>query len=135
MTSLNRAKIIAAFLAVFIAGGVSGWFLSLRWGERQHYNSRPPQPEDFRQSVRDKYQRRLNLTPEQMLKVQPILDERFEALDTIHAEALQRIEQTCKHTLNRIADELTPEQQSQLEQMEKERREFRPRRFKGKPPG
>src|SRR5437870_473809 len=59
---------------------------------------------------------RLNLTPEQKAKVQPILDQAKPKIAAIHQEAMQKMKAVMDETMAQLRPLLTPEQQKQLDE-------------------
>jgi Spy/CpxP family protein refolding chaperone len=67
---------------------------------------------------------RLDLTREQVDKLQPVFDETARELRTIHSRAIRDSDEVICKAHQRIAAELTPEQKKKLEDFEQERREW-----------
>lgn len=65
---------------------------------------------------------RLNLTPEQKTKIQPILDEAKPKMEAIHREAMQKTKSLMGETTAKIRPMLTPEQQKTLDEAKNDRR-------------
>ena len=74
---------------------------------------------------------KLNLTPEQKAKVQPILDQAKPKIAAIHQEAMQKMKTVMDEAMAQLRPMLTPEQQKQLDDMRSERRERRQAREGG----
>ncbi len=72
---MNRAlqwKLIAGFLLVFLAGGVTGAFVGA--AHARHFFFMAPRPAVISERMRERLQRELSLTPEQVAKISPMLD-------------------------------------------------------------
>ena len=65
---------------------------------------------------------RLNLTPEQKTKVQPILDEAKPKMEAIHKEAMEKTKSLMDDAMAKIRPLLTPEQQKTLDEAKNDRR-------------
>ena len=65
---------------------------------------------------------RLNLTPDQKTKIQPILDEAKPKMEAIHREAMQKTKSLMEDTTAKIRPMLTPEQQKTLDEAKNDRR-------------
>jgi len=65
---------------------------------------------------------RLNLTPEQKTKVQPIIDETSPQIQIIRRDAEQKIKALVDNAMAQIRPILTPEQQKILDESEHQRR-------------
>jgi Spy/CpxP family protein refolding chaperone len=62
---------------------------------------------------------KLNLTPDQQTKVQPILDQAKPQIATIHQEAMQKMHTVMNNTLSQIRPMLNADQQKKLDAIEK----------------
>ncbi len=62
---------------------------------------------------------KLNLTSDQQVKVQPILDAAKPQIRTIHQEAMQKAKTVMDSTLSQIRPLLTPDQQKKLDAIQK----------------
>ena len=72
---MNRAlqwKLIAGFILVFIAGGISGAFLGGLYA--RHHFFAFHRPELIGGRMKERLRAELNLTPEQVAKISPIID-------------------------------------------------------------
>ncbi len=68
---------------------------------------------------------RLNLTPEQKAKVQPILDQARPQLQQIREEAAMKMRSVMDGTMGQIRPLLTAEQQAKLDEMQQQRENMR----------
>jgi Spy/CpxP family protein refolding chaperone len=62
---------------------------------------------------------KLNLTPDQQAKVQPILDAAKPQITAIHQEAMQKMHTVMNSTLSQIRPLLNADQQSKLDAIQK----------------
>ena len=62
---------------------------------------------------------KLNLTPDQQTKVQPIIDAAKPQLAAIHQEAMQKAKTVMDNTLSQIRPLLNPDQQKKLDAIQK----------------
>ena len=67
---------------------------------------------------------KLDLTPDQQTKVQPILDAAKPQIATIHQEAMQKMHTVMNDTLSQIRPLLTADQQTKLDAIEKARQDM-----------
>jgi Spy/CpxP family protein refolding chaperone len=74
---------------------------------------------------------RLNLTPDQQAKIDPILTAAESQIQTIHRDEVGRISHIMEGVKTQILPILTPEQQMELQKMEKEMEKQRDRMFPG----
>ena len=125
MTSALKWKLVAGFLLVFIAGIATGTFVSA-------LRSRPPAGQAFArhhslgERIAYRMQTRLNLTPAQRSRAGPIFDKAARELEQIRLETARHVHEILTEADRELAPELTPEQRTKLETMEKQRwRNFR----------
>ena len=72
---MNRSlqwKLIAGFILVFVAGGISGAFLGGLYARHHFFQLHHPQLIGAR--MKERLRAELNLTPEQVAKISPIID-------------------------------------------------------------
>jgi Spy/CpxP family protein refolding chaperone len=127
---MNRAlqwKLIAGFLLVFVAGGITGSFIGGSYA--QHHFFELHRPERISAQMKDRLRAELNLTPEQVAKISPIIDKTAAQLRVIRRETGQRVHQVMAETHQQMAVDLTDEQRQKLEQIEKRHREWRHHHF------
>lgn len=67
----------------------------------------------------------LNLTPEQQVKVQPIVDQTRPQIIAIHQEAMQKTKTVIDNAMSQIRPLLTSEQQNKLDGMKKAHEDMR----------
>jgi Spy/CpxP family protein refolding chaperone len=113
-----RAKVIAAVLAVFALGCVTGAALDSAYRLRAAGLSRSqPQREDFFGAL----QRNLNLDERQSSQVRAIIDETREGYRELRTEVRPRYDALRRDGRARIRALLTPEQQQKFDRMTAER--------------
>jgi len=86
---------------------------------------------DFSQRL----ERELDLTPEQMQRIDVILAESRAEGEALHAEMLPRVREQMERTRERIAEVLTPEQRERFEELHRRFRGRAERFFLGHRPG
>src|SRR3954462_5561716 len=69
--------------------------------------------------------KKLDLTPDQQTKVQPILDQAKPQMEAIHRDAMQKMKALHDSTMDQIRPLLTPEQQQKLDAMKQEHEKMR----------
>ena len=127
---MNRAlqwKLIAAFILVFVAGGISGAFLGGLYA--QHHFFAFHRPELIGGRMKERLRTELNLTPEQLAKISPIIDKTAAQLRDIRRETGRRVHETIAESHRQIAANLTDEQRQKLQQIEERHRHWRHHRF------
>ena len=127
---MNRAlqwKLIAGFILVFVAGGISGAFLGGLYARHHFFQLHHPQLIGAR--MKERLRAELNLTPEQVAKVSPIIDKAAVQLREVRRDSARRVHETIGEAHRQIAVNLTDEQRQKLQQIEERHRRWRHRRF------
>jgi Spy/CpxP family protein refolding chaperone len=125
---MTKQKIIFYLCAIFLAGGIAGG--AIAWTATATAAAEPPKPHgrpDFHKmcdKMRARLQERLELTPAQLQKIDPILQESAKEIQGIQERTLQQVEQVIKRSHAQIALELSDGQKVKLQAYEQERREF-----------
>jgi Spy/CpxP family protein refolding chaperone len=120
---MNRAlqwRLIAGFVLVFIAGGITGGFVGA--AHARHFFLRGPHRGFIKERMSERLQRELKLTPEQMTKISPMIDKASAQLEAIRTETAQRVHETMAQTHREMATVLTDEQREKLKQMHRRHR-------------
>jgi Spy/CpxP family protein refolding chaperone len=137
MTHLTKSKIILYLAIIFVAGGVTGAVIS--WAGAKQRPMGPPNPKAMYRRILGHLQSGLDLTPEQVRRLEPLLEKRVQEMEAIHSRTVQEIEALIRKSDQEmaVALELTPTQKSKLEEMEKKRQEVMRKRCgpPGPPPG
>jgi hypothetical protein len=118
MTNALKWKLAFACLLVFVAGVTTGELLSTLH-VRRHFLG-PPHSGEMGDRMREHLRRALDLTPEQAVKIAPIVDATSAKLEAIRVETAQRVRSAMEDSERQISPELTPDQQKKLHQMKLE---------------
>jgi Spy/CpxP family protein refolding chaperone len=127
---MNRAlqwKLIAGFILVFVAGGISGAFLGGLYARHHFFRLHHPQLIGAR--MKERLRADLNLTPEQIAKISPIIDKAAVQLREIRRDTARRVHETIGEAHRQMRVNLTDEQRQKLQQIEERHRRWRHRRF------
>ncbi len=133
---MNRAlqwKLIAAFILVFVAGGISGAFLGGSYA--RHHFFAFHRPELIGGRMKERLRTELNLTPEQVAKISPIIDKTTLQLRDIRRDTARRVHETIAEAHRQMATNLTDEQRQKLQQIQERHRSWRHHRFPHEFPG
>jgi Spy/CpxP family protein refolding chaperone len=128
---MNRAaqwKLIAAFLLVFVAGGITGAFIGGSYA--RHHFFELHHPERIGSRMKERLRAELNLTPEQLAKISPIIDKTTAQLREIRQDTTRRVHEIIADAHHQMAAQLTDEQRQKLTQIEERHRRWRHRRFR-----
>ena len=120
---LSRTTIALYVGLVFASGLVLGAF-----GEKLYTAStvaarQRPNPEEFRKRVITEYESRLKLTPEQVTKLNSIMDETRSRMEETRKSMRPAYQRIHEDQVQKIREMLTAEQQAEYEKMRKERDE------------
>ena len=127
---MNRAlqwKLIAGFLLVFVAGGITGAFVGGSYA--RHHFFELHRPERIGARMKDSLRAELNLTPDQVAKISPIIDNVDSQLRVIRRETGQRVHQVMAEAHRQMSANLTDEQRQKLQQIEERHRRLRHHHF------
>jgi Spy/CpxP family protein refolding chaperone len=127
---MNRAlqwKLIAGFLLVFVAGGITGAFVGGSYARYHFFELR--HPERIGGRMKDRLRIELNLTPEQLTKISPIIDKTTAQMRDIRRDTGRRVREIMTDAHGQMAGQLTDEQRQKLKQIEERHRRWRHHRF------
>ncbi len=122
MTASLKAKLIAGFVLAFLAGGAAGGYFGFqkapRW--RTDYGHHPHL---LTERLRDRVIGRLDLSPEQRTRIEPILDRASKQLQEIRVETGGRVRKIMAETNRALQPELTEAQRARLREIQETERE------------
>ena len=127
MNQALKWKLIAGFILVFVAGGISGAFLGGLYARHLFFGFH--HPEQIGARMKERLRTELNLTPEQVAKISPIIDKTAVQLRDIQRETGRRVHETMAETHRQMAANLTDEQRQKLQQIEERHRRWHHREF------
>jgi len=123
---MNRAlqwKFIVGFILVFIAGGITGAFLGGLYARHLFFEFHHPALIGAR--MKERLRTELNLTPEQVAKISPIIDKTAAQLQTVRQDTGRRVHEVITEAHQEMAANLTAEQRQKLQQIEERHRRWR----------
>jgi Spy/CpxP family protein refolding chaperone len=127
MNSALKWKLIAGFVLVFVAGGITGAALGGLYARHLFFEFHHPRLVGAR--MKERLRTELNLTPEQAAKVSPIVDKAAAQLQEVRRDTARRVRQIMAEAHQGIAVNLTDEQRQKLQQIEERHGRGRHRRF------
>ncbi len=127
MNQALKWKLIAGFILVFVAGGISGAFLGGLYARHLFFGFH--HPEEIGARMKERLRTELNLTPEQVAKISPIIDKMALQLREIRRETARNVHETIAEAHRQMAVNLTDEQRQKLQQIEERHRRWRHREF------
>ena len=114
-----RRRNILIVVAIFVAGVVTGSVNSIGVGQRLAEHRL--RVDNLRSTLMDILRSELDLTPEQVVRIEPLVNQACEEYRHLTLETVERVTQLVRAANGRIARELTPDQVARLERLEAER--------------
>jgi Spy/CpxP family protein refolding chaperone len=121
MNSLGKRKLGVYVLAIFLAGGGSGALIG--WQVCRRTPVTPLPPAEIGARLRARFQSRLELTPDQAQKIDPMIDQAMHRVEAIRKETASQVFANVTTLHEQVLTVLTPEQMVKFEVLERERRE------------
>jgi len=120
---LSRAAIALYVGLVFASGLVLGAFGQRLYTASTVVNKQRQNPEEMRKRIVAEYESRLKLTPEQLAKLNAILDETRARMEEARKGIRPTYEKIHEDQVAKIRELLNPNQQAEYDKMRKERQE------------
>ena len=114
-------KLILLLAGIFLAGGVAGGFLTLRYAHQKMRERGAP--EQWGPARLKMLADRLDLSPDQVDRLKPIVRRDVEDLNRLRQQSFSETRRILERMERDIAAVLTPEQKRKFEQLNKEFRE------------
>jgi predicted Holliday junction resolvase-like endonuclease len=115
----SRRKIILLLIVLMTVSGLAGTCIGIRVGKVQA--RKRSVPEAWNVEAMKALQRRLTLTPEQVAKVQAVLDSGIDELRTVRIDTLERTDKIINRLVGEIEPILTEEQRPPFHKLVEER--------------
>src|SRR5207244_12058642 len=112
MKSALKWKLIAGFLLVFVAGGITGMALGGLYARHLFFEFHQPRLVVVR--MKERLRTELSLTPEQVAKVSPIVDKTAAKLQEIRRDTGRRVHDIIAEAHKEISSNLPDEQRTQI---------------------
>lgn len=121
MTSLGKRKLATYILLIFLAGAGSGALVA--WQVSRRVPVAPLPPAEIGARLRARFQSQLALTPDQVQKIDPMIDQAMLRVEAIRQETASHVFANVSKLHEQVLTVLTPEQKTQFEELERERRD------------
>ncbi len=119
MMPLNRKTALLYLAAVFLLGAVAGGAIGYSQASpRPRFSGPPPKPEEYVRGKCERLTKQLDLKPEQVAKIEPIIRERMEKMRSLSEESRQRVVEFLKDSDHRISEFLDPAQKSKYAEIQ-----------------
>jgi hypothetical protein len=132
---LSRPAIALYVGLIFASGGVLGVFGQRLYNASTASAKEIKSPDEFRRRVIAEYQRRLELSDDQIQKLNLIMDETQARFNEIHAKIVPELQAVHQGQIDSINGMLSPTQQPKYDALRKERQEQRQKQHQGRPGG
>jgi len=121
MNGLTKTRIVVYLGAIFLAGAIAGAVGGYTAGKNTH--RRPPPPDrDMAGGLRRHLESRLSLTPDQVAKINPHIDQLCSEMSSLHRGVGRQVQKAFDSFHAQIATYLTPAQKEELEKLQEEHR-------------
>jgi hypothetical protein len=127
MKALGRWKLGLYVLAIFLAGGGTGAFIT--WQVRQRIPVSPLSPEEIGARLRSRFKSRLDLTADQVQKIDPMIDQAMRQVEVIRKDTANRVFANVSHLHEQVVIVLTPEQKAKFDVVERERHDYLQKKY------
>lgn len=119
MSHFTQRKALSLLIAIFITGVVCGAIVG--YGSGKQHAVQPTRQKEICDRTLKKLQTRLDLSPDQVAQIKPIVERNSASMQTIQRESWQRASDAVKRMNSQIAGYLSAEQRTKLEAMENQR--------------
>lgn len=123
-------KLVLLLVGIFVAGMASGGFVMMRWG-RQIFPPPRHGPDEWGPNRLNRLKEKLDLTPEQVEKIRPIMRQDSEELGRIRSSSLAETRKVLDRLEHDVSELLTPEQKTRYDEMNREMRDRLQRLMRG----
>ena len=127
MTALGKRKLAAYVLAIFLAGAGSGALIA--WQVVRRIPVTPLPAAEIGARLRARFQSRLDLTPDQVQRINPLIDQAMRRVEIIRGETASHVFANVSNLHEQVLLVLTPEQKAKFEQLDRDRREYLRQKF------
>jgi Spy/CpxP family protein refolding chaperone len=122
MNNSLRWKLVVAFVLVFLAGATTGFFGAAHFGHALFF--RHAAAGSIANHLKKHLRAELKLTPQQVEKISPIVDQASRQLEAKREETGRQVRAIFEQMHASISPILTPEQRELLDQMEQKHRQM-----------
>jgi len=125
---MNRAlkwKLTAGFILAFVAGAVTG--AAVGGMHARHVFFEFHHPELIGVKMKEQFRSELDLTPDQVARISPIIDKTAADLQKVRCDTGGRVREIWMEAHQQIAANLTDEQRQKLRQMKERHHQWRHR--------
>jgi Spy/CpxP family protein refolding chaperone len=125
MNQALKWKLVAGFVIVFVAGGITGAALGGLYTRHLFFEFHHPKMIGAR--MKEQFRSELHLTPEQVAKISPIIDKTAAELQQVRHDTGRRVREIWMEAHRQLSANLTDEQRQKLQQMKERHHRWRHR--------
>ncbi|MGK0189791.1 MAG: hypothetical protein ACI9R3_005609 [Verrucomicrobiales bacterium] len=115
-------RILLGLVAIFVFGNVSGAFIGARFQEERH--EKRDKVDNLEVNLLELLEKKLTLTDDQKAVIEPMVGEACLEIRAIYRRGADDIETIVRQYHDRIAMELTPDQDKIFKELEAQRQEL-----------
>ena len=123
MKQITASKISLCLTGIFVAGAITG--AAVGWSSAREKAMKPPSPQKVCGDLREKLKADLNLTPEQIQRINPILERTASQFQTIQKRSSEDMKLVFDRQDQEISEILTDDQRKKMQKLRQERHHFR----------
>ncbi|HVM46805.1 MAG TPA: hypothetical protein VMU04_02210 [Candidatus Acidoferrum sp.] len=127
MTTLSKRKLSVYLAALFLAGAGSGALVA--WQIARRTPMAPLPTAEIGAHIREHLKSRLSLSPEQVQKIDPFIDQGMARIEVIRRDTAGAIFANVSNFDQQVMQVLSPEQKARFEEYERERRAYLRQKF------
>ena len=128
MNRFSRSTILLSLTGIFLVGAVTGGVTAL--GLVRTKTEKHLKMENLEASIMEWAKTRLTLTPDQVVRIQPLVDLACAEYRAEQGKTMGRVIEIIRASNRRVSAELTPAQVERLEKLEREHEDYLHRKFK-----
>lgn len=117
---MKRWKVVLSFFVVFLAGALVGGALTFHFAHEHLF--KPPRSHDMAVHILTELRTELKLTPDQVVKIKPIVEKSTSEAEAFHREVFRRLQTIFEASDEAIKAQLTKEQETKFDQLKARRR-------------
>ena len=122
MNGFPKAAAAGYMAGIFLCGAIAGWFIGFGFGKRSMFRA-PPRQQDMVSHICNRLKDELALSPDQELKIRPLIERSSAEIHCVHTNAVARVADVIAQANRRVEEYLTPDQVKTFREQERKREE------------
>lgn len=124
MNGRTPGRIATYVAAIFIAGAAAGGAAGYQWGRKAAFTRPQRPPGDMATHMVERYKKELQLSPDQIAKVEPLVREAMDKVRSLHRENFKQTDAIMKGCGEQILALLDDRQKALYQEMEERRKRW-----------